>query len=188
MQLPVDIEKVFYTSTCLHTCAEVEAALDRMAADMNERLADTNPVFLCVLVGGIIPLGNLLPRLNFPLEVDYVHATRYLGKTSGEALQWKAKHQKNLQGRTVVVVDDILDTGLTLQAVVNYCQAEGVKKVFSAVLVDKKEARLPDGIKSADFVGLDVGNHYVFGYGLDYREYLRNARGIYAVAEEYAKD
>ncbi len=188
MELPVDIEKVLQTATCLHSCAEVEAALDRMAAEMNERLADTNPVFLCVLVGGIIPLGNLLPRLNFPLEVDYVHASRYLGKVRGGEVQWKAKHQKNLQGRTVVIVDDILDAGLTLQAVVDYCRSVGVKQVFSAVLVDKCDARLPGGIVMADFVGLEVGNQYVFGYGLDYREYLRNARGIFAVAEEFARD
>lgn len=185
MLLPNDIQTVLKTSTCLHSRSTVEAALDRMATEMNERLAATNPIFLCVLVGGIIPLGNLLPRLDFPLEVDYVHATRYRGKTTGSDLKWQAKPQKDLKDRTVVVVDDILDTGLTLQAVIDYCWQQGAKKVYSAVLVDKSEARKPGGLTSADFAGLKVESLYVFGYGLDYKEYLRNARGIYAVASEY---
>ncbi|HVV68366.1 MAG TPA: hypoxanthine-guanine phosphoribosyltransferase [Gammaproteobacteria bacterium] len=185
MQLPNDIQTVFKTSTCLHTRTAVEAALDNMAAEMNQRLAATNPIFVCILVGGIIPLGNLLPRLDFPLEVDYAHATRYQGKTRGSDLKWQAKPQKDLKGRTVIVVDDILDTGLTLQAVIDYCWQQGAQNVYSAVLVDKSEAREPGGLATADFVGLKVENLYVFGYGLDYKEYLRNARGIYAVAPEY---
>jgi len=95
MPEPEEIKTVLKTATCLYTRAEVEAALDRMAVEMNLRLVDTNPLFLCVLVGGVIPLGNLLPRLNFPLEVDYLHATRYQGKTNGGELHWKAKHRKN---------------------------------------------------------------------------------------------
>jgi len=85
----------------------------------------------------------------------------------------------------VVIVDDILDTGLTLQAVVDSCLAEGADKIYCAVLVDKMGARKPNGLVAADFVGLRVDNYYVFGYGLDYKEYLRNAPGIYAVAPEY---
>ena len=185
MQLPNDIQTVFKTSTCLHSRVAVEAALDKMAAEMNQQLAATNPIFLCILVGGIIPLGNLLPRLDFPLEVDYAHATRYRGETTGSDLKWQAKPQKDLKGRTVIVVDDILDTGLTLQAVIDYCWEQGAQKVYSAVLVDKSEAREPGGLARADFAGLKVENFYVFGYGLDYKEYLRNARGIYAVASEY---
>ncbi len=185
MQLPHDIQTVFKTSTCLHSHDAVEAALDRMALEMNQQLVATNPIFLCLLVGGIIPLGNLLPRLDFPLEVDYAHATRYTGKTTGGALKWQARPQKSLKGRTVVIVDDILDTGLTLQAVIDYCWQQEAEKVYTAVLVDKSEARLPGGLATADFVGLEIENLYVFGYGLDYKEYLRNARGIYAVAAEY---
>lgn len=185
MQIPENIKIVLETATCLHTRAEVEVALDQMAAEMNSCLAHTNPLFLCVLVGGIIPLGCLLPRLNFPLEVDYLHASRYQGKTSGGELEWKAKHCKELTGRTVVIVDDILDTGITLKAVIESCLAEGASKVYSAVLVDKIGARLSDGLATADFTGLQIDNIYVFGYGLDYKEYLRNAPGIFAVAPEY---
>ncbi len=185
MELPQHIQTVFRSSKCLYTKQQVEMALDRMAKEISAKLADTNPIFLCIVVGGIIPLGNLLPRLDFPLEVDYVHASRYRGKTSGGELHWKSKHTCSLKERTIVVVDDILDSGLTMKAVVDYCKSEGAKAVYSVALVDKKEARQPGGLQQADFVGLEVGNHYVFGYGMDYKEYLRNAPGIYAVSPEY---
>jgi len=185
MKLPEDIREVMAKATCLYSKAEVEKALDTMAAAIHNRLADTNPVFLCVVVGGMIPLGNLLPRLDFPLEVDYIHVTRYRGSTTGGELHWKAKHNCDLTNRTVVVVDDILDSGLTMGAVIDYCRNEGAEAVYSAALVDKKDARASGGLQHADFVGLEVDNHYVFGYGMDYKEYLRNAPGIYAIAPEH---
>ncbi len=183
--LPEDIRDVFAKATCLYSKSEIDSALDRMATAISYRLAHTNPVFLCVVVGGIVPLGNLLPRLDFPLEVDYVHATRYQNSTRGKELVWKSHPDINLSGRTVVVVDDILDGGITLNAIIEYCQAQGASDVLSAVLVDKKNARLPEGCPTADFCGLEVDNHYVFGYGMDYKGYLRNAPGIYVVAPEH---
>ncbi len=185
MNLPQDIRDVFSKSQCLYSRDQIEIALDEMAKQISDKLADKNPVFLCVVIGGIVPLGNLLPRLDFPLEVDYVHATRYRGATSGGELVWKAEPTNSLQGRTVIIVDDILDSGLTLAEVVSYCQKKGASEVYTAVLVDKSEARQPGGIPTADFKGVDVGDYYVFGYGMDYKEYLRNAPGIYAVAPEH---
>lgn len=185
MKLPQDIEMVLKKATCLYTKDEVERALDKIAQNMERELADKNPVFLCLVVGGIIPLGNLLIRLNFPLEVDYLHVTRYRGKLIGGELTWKAKPTISLKDRTVVLVDDILDSGLTMQSVSDYCIQHEARKVYTAVLVDKKDARVPGGTSKADFVGLEVENRYVFGYGLDYKEYLRNAPGIYAVAPEH---
>lgn len=185
MDLPNHIRKVYAEATCLYTKADVEAALDKMAKEISNALADTNPIFLCLVVGGIIPLGNLLPRLDFPLEVDYVHATRYRSGTRGGDLQWKAEPSRPLKGRTVIVVDDILDGGLTLASTVNHCRERGAEKVYSAVLVDKKHPREPGGLAKADFTGLVVGDHYVFGYGMDYKEYLRNAPGIFAVSPEH---
>ncbi len=185
MILPEHIRDVFAKATCLYSKSEVEAALDRMAGEISHVLAQANPIFLCVVVGGIIPLGNLLPRLDFPLEVDYVHATRYRGDTKGKNLLWKVKPTCKMKGRTIVVVDDILDAGITLGAVIQYCKDQGASTVYSAVLVDKCHARLPDGHQRADFSGLEVENHYVFGYGMDYKGYLRNAPGIYMVAPEH---
>lgn len=185
MILPEHIQEVFAKSTCLYSKNDVEAALDRMAYAIGQKLADTNPIFLCVVIGGIVPMGNLLPRLDFPLTVDYVHASRYRGATSGGELHWKVKPSVSLRDRTVVLVDDILDGGITLAQIINYCRSEGAKDVYSAVLVDKHHVRLPEGLQHADFVGLTVDNYYVFGYGMDYKEYLRNAPGIYAVAKEH---
>jgi hypoxanthine phosphoribosyltransferase len=185
IKLPQDIKEIFSQARCLYTREQIETALDEMAQKISEKLAAKNPVFLCVVIGGIVPLGNLLPRLDFPLEVDYVHATRYRGATSGGDLIWKAEPTSSLTGRTVVVVDDILDSGLTLAEVMNYCRNKGASEVYSAVLVDKTEARQHGGIPTADFTGVNVENLYVFGYGMDYKEYLRNAPGIYAVAPEH---
>lgn len=181
MSIPDKIKSIYEQATCLYTTNEVEAALDRMAIKIHEQLHDQNPVILCVMIGGLVPLGNLLPRLDFPLEVDYVHATRYRGQTVGGEIVWKVKPSTNIQGRTVLVVDDILDGGVTLAAIMKEIEGMGAQKVYSAVLVDKYQKRVPNGLQKADFVGMEVEDHYIFGYGMDYHEYLRNAPGIFIV-------
>lgn len=185
MTIPVKIKDVYEKSTCLFTTNEVEAALDRMAINIHEELQDQNPVLICVMVGGLVLLGNLLPRLDFPLEVDYVHATRYQGEITGGDILWKVKPSANLTGRTVLVVDDILDGGITLAAIIEEINALGAKKVYSAVLVDKYRKRVENGLKEADFVGLQIEDHFIFGYGMDYNEYLRNAPGIFVVHPDH---
>ncbi len=144
--LPQYIRDVFIKSTCLFSKTEIEAALDKMAVEISYRLSHKNPIFLCVVVGGIVPLGNLLPRLDFPLEVDYVHATRYQGDTIGKTLEWKVIPDCVLKNRTVLVVDDILDGGVTLGEIVSYCQQQGAAEVLTAVLVDKTAARIEGGV------------------------------------------
>lgn len=185
MNMPELINDVMNKATCIYTQVEVEAALDHMAKEMNEKLREKNPIFLTVMIGGFIPLGHLLTRLNFPLEVNYVHATRYRSGLSGGQIEWKIKPPASVEGRTVVVVDDILDGGITLRAILDEVKAMNAKEVFSAVLVDKHKKRVEGGLSNADFVGLNVEDQYVFGFGLDYREYLRNAPGIYVVASEH---
>jgi hypoxanthine phosphoribosyltransferase len=185
MSIPSKIQAVYEKSTCLYTANEVEAALDRMAIKIHEALQDKNPVIVCVMIGGLVPLGNLLHRLDFPLEVDYVHATRYRGDLTGGDIHWKVKPSTNLVGRTVLVVDDILDGGITLAAIIEEMKAMGAEKVYSAVLVDKYRKRVANGLQNADFVGLQVEDNYIFGYGMDYHEYLRNAPGIFIVHPEH---
>ena len=185
MSIPDKIRSVYEKSTCLYTSKEVEAALDIMARNIHERLYDKNPVIICVMIGGLVPLGNLLHRLDFPLEVDYVHATRYCGDIRGGELTWKVKPSLNLTNRTVLVVDDILDGGVTLAAILAEIKSMGASEIFSAVLVDKHHNRVENGLEKADFVGLEVDDHYIFGYGMDYNEYLRNAPGIFVVAPEH---
>lgn len=185
MSIPKHIQEVYAKASCLHTKQEIDAELDRMATEIHTTLADKNPLLLCVMVGGLVLTGNLLHRLDFPLELDYIHATRYRGATSGGELHWKASPSAILKDRTILIVDDILDGGLTLSAIVDYCHTANAKEVFTAVLLDKHETRVAGGIPKANFTGLVIPNGYVFGYGMDYKEYLRNAPGIFIVAPEH---
>lgn len=161
---------------------EVEAALDRMAGEIGARLGARDPLILCVMMGGLIPTARLLARFDFPLQLDYVHATRYRGATRGGELHWKCRPETPLAGRVVLVVDDILDEGWTLAAILEDCRARGAQEVHSAVLVSKRHDRKAP--VAADYVGVEVEDRYVFGYGMDYLGYLRNAPGIYAVRED----
>ncbi len=175
-------QEVWNRARCLFNNDQVQVAIVRLAEDISKVLANTNPLIITVMNGGLISAGQLLTHLNFPLHVDYLHASRYRGKTSGGTLSWHVKPQYELKGRTVLVVDDILDEGLTLDGILAYCHEQGVEKVYSCVLVEKLHDR-KYGCKHADFVGLQIEDVYVFGYGLDYKGYLRNAPGIYAVDE-----
>ncbi len=178
---PEEARRVLEHADLLHDREAVEAALSRLAQAVTERLAQRNPLILCVMQGGLVPTGLLLPRLDFPLQVDYIHATRYRGDTRGGELRWIARPATPLLDRVVLLVDDIHDEGLTLEAIARECRAAGAAEVYSAVLVNKVHDR-KHGLR-ADFAGLDVPDRYVFGYGMDYKEYLRNVPGIYAVRE-----
>lgn len=176
-----EIKHVQATADLLHSEQEVEAAIDKMADQINATLAGHSPLLLCVMNGGVVTFGKLLTRLSIPLTIDAINASRYQNQTSGGSIDWLVKPETPLEGRTVLIVDDILDEGITLQAICQYCREQGAAAVYSAVLVDK----ILDHKKpvTADFIGLKVENRYVFGYGMDYKGYLRNAPGIYACKE-----
>jgi hypoxanthine phosphoribosyltransferase len=175
-----EIQNVLAKADQLYTSNEVSVALDNMAVDIQQRLSDQYPVCLSVMIGGLIFSGQLLPLLNFPLEIDYIHATRYRGATNGRDLHWMKYPNISLENRTVLVIDDILDEGLTLQAIVKFCEEAGAHQVLTAVLVEKELNNRP-GLQQADFTGLTVPNRFVFGYGMDYQGQLRHVPGIYAV-------
>lgn len=171
----------------LHGPERVVAALDRMAGEITATLDGTLPIVICVLNGGIIPTGHLLTRLAFPLETDYLHATRYRGKTTGgREITWLCKPHLSLQGRTVLLVDDILDEGHTLKAICENCRDSGAARVYTAVLVEKLHNRRVTGM-TADFIGLAVEDRYVFGCGMDYKGYLRNLNGIFTLGERHSR-
>ncbi len=174
-----DVRQVLKEADCLYTQAEVEQQLDRMAGEITARHENSNPIFLCVMTGAVVPAGHLLTRLNFPLELDYIHATRYAGTTTGGEVAWETEATISFQDRDIIVFDDILDEGVTLAAIVDYCRQQDARNVYTAVLVEKRHDR-KQGIR-ADYVGLEIVDRYVFGYGMDYRGYLRNVPGIYAV-------
>lgn len=175
-----DMRVVMDNADCLITQEAVELALDRMAAEITRDLGEKLPVFYCVMNGALITTGHLLPRLGFPLEVDYLHATRYRGGTRGGELFWRVSPEVPMAGRHVVIVDDILDEGATLAAILAYCREAGAASISTAVLVDKQHDRkaIPD--LKADYCSLEVADRYVFGFGMDYMGYWRNAPGIFA--------
>ncbi|ROR32311.1 hypoxanthine-guanine phosphoribosyltransferase [Inmirania thermothiophila] len=163
----------------IHDAAAVEAAYDRMAAEIRERIGASDPLVLCVMMGGLVPTAKLIARFDFPYRLDYLHATRYRGATRGGELHWLAEPTTPLAGETVLVVDDIFDEGLTLRAIVEHCRTAGAAQVLTAVLVNKRHER-KHGMR-VDFVGLDVPDRYVFGEGMDYQGYLRGLGGIRAI-------
>ncbi len=177
-----EAQAVYDRADQLYTLDEVMAAMDRIAGEITQQLQGSDPIILCVMNGGLIPTGDLLTRLDFPLRVDYLHATRYREQTVGSDLHWIKRHNEQLKDREVLVVDDVLDEGITLAAIVDFCRAEGAAQVYSAVAVEKACPRSIDF--KADFTALTAEDRYLFGYGMDYKGYLRNAPGIFAVNEK----
>jgi hypoxanthine phosphoribosyltransferase len=176
-----DIQQIQQDADVLFDEQTVEAALDKMAADINSQLADAEPLVLCVMNGGIVVAGKLLTRLTMPLTIDAINASRYKNQTFGTGIEWILKPRAVLTDRTVLIIDDILDQGITLAAIYEYCIEQGARAVYSAVLIDKKIGR--DKPIQANFVGLECKNRYIFGYGMDYKGYCRNAAGIFACKE-----
>ena len=159
---------------------ELQHRVRQMGEQITRDYADRNPLVLCVMTGGVVFCGQLLPKLDFPLDFDYLHATRYAQETSGGALSWRAAPWTDVKGRTVLVVDDVLDEGHTLSAVKQRLLSMGAAECLLAVLVDKEHA---DGKPvAADFVALTAPNRYLFGGGMDVKGAWRNLPGIYAVA------
>lgn len=180
-QTRADMQQILDEADCLCPEPEVKAAIARMAQAITERLADSNPVLFCVMNGGLIFSGQLLPQLHFPLQAEYLHASRYRHETSGGILEWKVEPAVNLKGRSVLILDDILDEGTTLLGIAEYCRAHGARDVFTAVLVEKNHDRKARPGLTGDFTGLVIEDRFLFGYGMDYKGYWRNAPGIYAV-------
>lgn len=178
--IPPELSEVRANARRLAAPEEINAAVDRMARAITENLSQTNPLLLAIMTGGVVPLTMLLQRLEFPLQVDYTHLTRYGMDTTGGELRWIKKPPEAVKGRTVLVIDDVLDRGLTLAAVVGECERLGAAEVLTAVLVSKDVSKRA-GLESTDFSGLVLPDEYLFGFGMDYKTYLRNAAGIFAV-------
>jgi len=176
-----DIKRMRDEAECLADGPTIDAAIDCMAQGITKRLSNTDPLILAVMNGGLILAGRLLPLLDFPLELSWIHATRYGHGSQGGEIEWHAPPSADVQGRTVLVVDDILDVGHTLLATIHRLLEQGAGEVFSAVLVDKQHSRKAVPGLKADFTGLELPDRFLFGSGMDYRGYWRNAVGIYAV-------
>ena len=133
------------------------------------------------MMEGLVFKGKLLMQLKFPLEVDHIQVSRYRGEVVGGTIEWMVTPRVSLSGRNVLIVDDILDEGKTLLEIIGACKKQGAKEARSVVLVDKQHNRKVRPDVKATYTALEVEDRYLFGYGMDYKGYLRNAAGIYAV-------
>jgi len=167
---------------CIHDRTAIESAIARMGGDIGKALQGERAVFLTVMNGGLFFAAPLALAIGCDLELDYVHATRYGEATVGREVRWLHRPRTRLAGRTVILADDILDEGYTLAALRSHCLAEGARRVLVAVLCEKRHDRRVPGL-AADFVGMEVPDRYVFGYGLDYYGQGRNLPAIYALPE-----
>lgn len=161
----------------LYNELEVAEAVSNIAEELNLEYALKQPIVLCVMGGGVVFTGQLLPQLTFPLEFDYVQATRYHGSTEAADLKWVIKPKSLIINRNILILDDILDEGITLKAIVDECEQLGASEVKVAVLVDKALSK-PKPIQ-ANYVGLSVPERYVFGCGMDVFGWWRNLPAIY---------
>lgn len=174
--------KLLAEAELIHSEAVVQAALDEVADRIRGLLSEKNPLVLCVMTGGVIFTGQLLPKLDFPLDFDYLHATRYGADTQGGKISWRMAPWTSVKGRTVLVVDDILDEGVTLAAVKDSLLHLGADEVLLAVFTDKLNGK--NKPIAADFVALPVPDRFVFGYGMDVDGAWRNLPAIYAMKED----
>ncbi|UCV17677.1 hypoxanthine-guanine phosphoribosyltransferase [Ferribacterium limneticum] len=166
----------------IHSEAAVQGAVTEVAAAIRERLADKYPLVLCVMTGGVVFCGQLLTKLDFPLDFDYLHATRYGPETQGGKISWRSAPWTSVKGRSVLVVDDILDEGVTLAAVKESLRRMGAEEVLTAVFADKLNGK--DKPIAADFVGLTVPDRFVFGFGMDAGGVWRNLPAVYAMKDD----
>ncbi|MEW5903105.1 MAG: hypoxanthine-guanine phosphoribosyltransferase [Pseudomonadota bacterium] len=169
-------------SEVIHSAAEVQAALQRVAHEINGKMAGQHPLVLSVMGGAVVFSGQLLPLLDFPLDFDYLHVSRYGNAQQGGALHWKVAPRENVRGKVVLVLDDILDEGETLHAIKQRVQELGATAFYSAVFADKDNGKAKP--IAADFVGLTLPNRFVFGYGMDIHGAWRNLPAIHALKEE----
>ena len=160
---------------------EVQAAIARLAAEIQSRLGERYPLVLVVMGGAIVFAGQLLPLLRMPLDLEYIHATRYGAATQGGGLDWRVAPPAGVRGRAVLVLDDILDGGQTMAAIRDRLLELGANSFHCAVLVEKiLKKKKPI---TADFVGLSIPDRFVFGCGMDAKGYWRNLPEIRAMRE-----
>lgn len=176
-----DMQAVLAAADCLYDEAAVNAAYDRLAQAIAQTYAGLDPLVLPVMNGGFVAAAQVLRRLDFPLRVDYLHATRYRNQVSGADVHWKHQPETEIEGRHVLIIDDILDEGGTLAEVRRLLQSRHPASLRAAVLADKRHDRRVAGAV-AEFIGLELPDRYVFGCGMDYRGYWRQLPAIYAVA------
>ena len=161
--------------------AELLKAVDAVAEKMNRDLADSNPLFLVVLNGAFMFASDLLKRVEIPGQVSFIKLSSYSGTSSTGDVNEIMGLTESVEGRTVVIIEDIIDSGLTMSRLVGLLKEKGADNLKIATLFFKPEALRFD--LTIDYVALHIPNDFIVGYGLDYDGYGRNLRDIYTLVK-----
>lgn len=173
------IQELISKSSVIYSEIEIKIVIQNIADQVNQTIKTDDLYVLCVMNGALIFAGQLLPRLEKNIQYSYVHATRYTSSLTGGPIHWLVKPPIDIEGKTVLILDDILDEGITLREIAATCLAMKAKAIFTAVLFDKEIAKEKSYLPN--FIGLKVPNRFVFGYGLDCKGLGRNLPHLYAL-------
>lgn len=163
------------------SAAEIDKAVGRVADSINEDLKGKDPLFIVVLNGAFMFASDLLKKIKLDNNITFVKLSSYSGTRSSRVVKELIGLNETVKGRTVVIIEDIIDTGLTMQRMLEILQQQEVDEVKIATLVFKPEAFKGD--YPIDYIGLDIPNDFILGYGLDYDGYGRNLPDIYKIIE-----
>jgi hypoxanthine phosphoribosyltransferase len=175
-----DLSKMLQQSRLVVSADEIDKTTTRMAAEIDARYETQVPLVICIMNGGLMLTANLMSKVKIHAKLDYLQTSRYRGNTRGGELHWRIEPQQSLEGRSVILVDDIFDEGHTLFNIVEYCKDHGASDVFSVVLLDKMHDRKVNGFRP-DLIGLEVEDDYLVGFGMDYQEHFRHLPDVYAL-------
>ena len=176
----INLREILENSTLIADKREVEAAVEFLGEAVNAHYGDREIILLIVMTGAVMPAAWVAAKLKMPVQMDFVHATRYAGQTEGGEIEFRVPPRLNLEGHDVLIIDDIYDIGLTLQMIEGYCESRGAKSVNSAVLVRKIHDRETTGTLPR-FIGMEVEDKYIFGCGMDVYENWRHLDEIRAL-------
>ncbi len=160
---------------------QISAAVKNVSEKINADLKNETPVFLIVLNGAFMFGADLLKEITIPCEVSFIKVASYIGVSSGGAVTELIGLTEDVTQRTVVIVEDIVDTGLTVERLVEALTKKNVKQIKIATALMKQKAY--KGARKIDYVGFNIENEFVVGYGLDYNGRGRNLKEIYILAE-----
>ena len=176
----INLREILENSTLIADKREVEAAVEFLGEAVNAHYGDREIILLIVMTGAVMPAAWVAAKLKMPVQMDFVHATRYAGQTEGGEIEFRVPPRLNLEGHDVLIIDDIYDIGLTLQMIEGYCESRGARSVNSAVLVRKIHDRETTGTLPK-FIGMEVEDKYIFGCGMDVYENWRHLDEIRAL-------
>jgi hypoxanthine phosphoribosyltransferase len=173
------LELTFETSI---SAESIQAEVSRIAEDMNRDLADKNPIFLGILNGAFMFASDLFKQINIPCQITFLKLASYEGIQSSGTVKQLIGINQDLKDRTVVILEDIVDTGITLETIIRQLSGYQPKEILVATMLHKPDA-LQKKVK-LDYVGFNIPNEFVLGYGLDYNGYARNLPEIYTLVKD----